>query len=566
MKSYTVGMDIAARIVAALEKALLELGIEGVVPTLEHPAELSHGDFATSVALAASKAAKKSPQALAEELVAKLGVVDGVEKVEVAGPGFINFFLSRKYYADAVADIVAVGGEWGRNAKLKGKVVVVDHTQPNPFKPFHIGHLMSNAIGESLARLVAFSGADAKRVNYQGDIGLHVAKCIWGIQKLGSDPADIEAVGTAYVHGSAAYEDDAGAKEEINSINKRLYEGDESLKLLYETGKRTSLERFAEIYETLGSTFDRLYMESETVPGALAAVERGLEEKIFEKSDGAVIYRGEKVGLNVRVFVNKLGLPTYEAKELGLIQLKRKEFSFDIALTSTAVEQENLFAVATAAAVELWPDLAGKYVHVPFGMMQLQGGKMSSRKGNIVTGESLIDDMRELALQKMQDRDWGDEKSVIANAVAVAAIKFQILKQSRIKNIVFIPEQALSFEGDSGPYLQYAHTRALSVLAKAKAEKMKGSAALPPDKITDLERVLYRFPEVVLRATEEYEPHYVTTYLTELAGMFNSWYAKEKIVDASDPHSPYKLALTEAFATTMKNGLWLLGIRTPERM
>ena len=559
-------MDIAARIGGALEKALQSLGIEGVAPTLEHPGDLAHGDFATNVALAAAKLAKKNPKALADEIVPVLGAIDGVEKVEVAGPGFINFHLTRKYFATSVADIVAVGSEWGKSGLLKGKKIVVDHTQPNPFKPFHIGHLMSNTFGESLSRLLSNAGASVTRVNYQGDVGLHVAKCLWGIQKQGADPSDVEALGRAYVYGASAYEDDEEAKKEIDLLNKRLYDGDESLKLLYDTGKEVSLKHFSEIYKLLGSEFDRLFMETETVKGATTAVERGLAENIFEKSDGAVIFKGETRGLNTRVFVNKLGIPTYEAKELGLIQLKQKEFPFDLALTATAVEQANFFAVATKAAEELWPDLGGKYVHIPFGMMLLTSGKMSSRKGNVVTGESLIDEMRTLALEKMEGRDLGDKKEDIADAVAVAAIKFSILKQSRIKNIVFDPAAALSFEGDSGPYLQYSHTRALSVLAKAKDAKIAPSSAMAPDKVTDLERVLYRFPEVVQRALVEYEPHYVTTYLTELAGMFNSWYAKEKIVDATDPHSPYKVALTQAFATTMKNGLWLLGIRAPEKM
>lgn len=559
-------MDEASKIIAALTRVLAELGIEGVTPVLEHPTELDHGDYATNVALAAAKAAKKNPVALAKEITEKLGAVDGVEKVEVAGPGFINFYLTRKFFATSVADIGAIGKDWGKNGVLKGKKFVIDHTQPNPFKPFHIGHLMSNAFGESLSRIVGFSGADVTRVNYQGDIGLHVAKCIWGLQKLGADPSDIEALGKAYVVGAQAYEDDPTSKEEINALNKKLYDGDESLKVLYDAGKTASLAHFEEIYKTLGSTFDRLYMESETVPGARDAVERGLAEGVFQNSDNAIIYNGEAEGLNVRVFVNSQGIPTYEAKELGLIQLKRAEYPFDVALTSTAVEQENFFKVVTKAAEKLWPDLAGKYVHIPFGMMQLQGTKMSSRKGNVVTGESLIADMRELANEKMEGRDLGDERNAIADAVAVAAIKFSILKQSKIKNIIFNPDEALSFEGDSGPYLQYSHTRALSVLAKAASEKIQPSTAMVPDTISDLERVLYRFPEVVLHATVEYEPHYVTTYLTQLAAMFNSWYAEGKIVDAHDPHSPYKVAVTAAFATTMKNGLWLLGISAPEKM
>jgi arginyl-tRNA synthetase len=559
-------MDIAARIVAALQKALVGLGIEGVTPTLEHPTELVHGDFATNVALAAAKAAKKNPKALAEEVVAALGTIDGVEKIEVAGPGFINFYLSRAFVASTIVDIAAIGKEWGKNGSLRGKKILIDHTQPNPFKPFHIGHLMSNAVGESLSRLAIFSGGDVKRVNYQGDVGLHVAKCVWGILKTSADPHDIEAVGKAYVVGASAYEDDPGAKEEIDVLNKRLYQNDESLQSIYIAGKQASLAHFDEIYSVLDSQFDRLFMESETIPGALAAIQRGVGAGVFEESEGAIIYRGETRGLNTRVFVNKLGIPTYEAKELGLIELKQKELPFDLALTATAVEQENFFKVVTRAAEELSPDLVGKYVHVPFGMMQLEGGKMSSRKGNIVTGESLIHDMRELAFKKMDGRDLGEEKGRIADAVAVSAIKFSILKQSRIKNIIFDPEAALSFEGDSGPYLQYAHTRALSILAKARAEKIQPSGAMAPESMTDLERMLYRFPEVVQRALESYEPHYVTTYLTQIAGLYNAWYATTTIVDPTDPHSPYRIALTEAFAHTMRNGLWLLGIKAPEKM
>lgn len=559
-------MDITARILAALQKALIELGVEGVTPALEHPAELAHGDYATNVALAASKAAKKNPKKLADELVEKLGTIDGVEKIEVAGPGFINFSLSRKFFATSVADIVAVGPEWGKNGMLKGKRVMYEYTDPNPFKVFHIGHLMSNTLGESLSRLGEFAGAQVIRATFQGDIGLHVAKCIWAVQQKGSDPHDIHALGDAYVFGATAYDDDPKSKLEIDEINKRLYAGDESLKLIYDAGRAASLAHFEEIYALLGSKFDHYFFETITGPVGLELVRKGVEQGIFEESEGAIVYKGEKVGLHTRVFITKAQVPTYEAKDLGLAKVKAETEKFDRSVIVTANEQDQYFKVVLAALAEVMPDIAEKTVHVSHGMMILTSGKMSSRKGSVITGESLIGEMREEALAKMAERDLGEEKQAIADAVGVAAIKFEVLKQGSGKNIVFDPAASLSFEGDSGPYLQYSHTRALSVLAKAKEEKISPSSAMAPDKITDLERVLYRFPHVVERATHEYEPHYVTTYLTELAGMFNSWYAKEKIVDTHDPHSPYKVALTHAFATTMKNGLWLLGIKAPEKM
>ncbi len=561
-------MDIVAKIIAALQKALVELGIEGVVPSLEHPADLTHGDYATSVALVASKAAKKNPKALAEELVAALGSIDGVEKIEVAGPGFINFSLSRKFFTTSVADIVAVGSDWGKNGILKNKKVIVEYTSPNLFKPLHVGNLMSNITGESLARLVEFAGAEVRRFNYPSDIGLTVAKAVWGVQKTGSDPDDILALGKAYAVGASAYEDDEKAKKEIEEINKKLYDkSDSDLDLIYQKGRTTSLRHLLAICKTLGTEkFDLEFYESQSGPAGLQVVSAHIEDGIFEKSDGAVIFRGEPHGLHTEVFINSQGLPTYGAKDIGVITHKREVFPFDLSIIETGGEQQQYFKVVFKASETVYPDLVGKQIHIGHGFLSLTTGKMSSRKGNVLTGESILEDLHNAAIEKMKDRELGDAKAEVADAVAVAALKFGILKQGTGRNVTFDPAAALSFEGDSGPYLQYSHTRALSVLAKAKEEKITPSSSMAPDKTDDLERVLYRFPEVVLRATKEYEPHYVTTYLTELAGMFNSWYAREKIVDTHDPHSSYKVALTQAFATTMKNGLWLLGITAPEHM
>jgi arginyl-tRNA synthetase len=203
---------------------------------------------------------------------------------------------------------------------------------------------------------------------------------------------------------------------------------------------------------------------------------------------------------------------------------------------------------------------------VTHGMMQLASGKMSSRKGNVITGESLIEDVTDMAREAIKDRDLSDtEKEYIAGNVAVGAIKYSILRQSAGKNIVFDPKQSLSFEGDSGPYLQYSLARVYSVLEKAKREGiMIGTDTITPD-ASLIEKMLYRFPEVVARAGGEYEPHYISTYITELASVFNTWYANEKILDGTELSS-YKLAIVQAYATTLEKGLWLLGIPALEKM
>lgn len=554
------------RLEEAVLKALKALGIEDIEPVLEHPAEMSRGDYATSVALSAGKKAKANPKELAEKIVATLGTIDGVEKIEVAGAGFINFTLSRDFFSESISGILSAGEKWGRNDSLKARKILVEYSQPNPFKPFHIGHLMSTSVGEAISRLIEASGASIFRANYQGDVGPHVAKCLWGLAKKGLDPRKVEDLGTAYVAGNAAYEDDPAAKAEIDALNKRIYDNDPALKETYDAGRKTSLEHFGELYKVLGTRFDHLFFESETAPIGARLAREALKKGILEESDGAVVYKGEKVGLHTRVFITSQGTPTYEAKELGLVEEKLKCFPFDLNVTTVATEQDSYFKVFEAALAEIMPEMKGRYTHRAFGMMQLSSGKMSSRKGNVITGESLIDEMRAKAFEKMEGRDLGGEKQAIADAVAVAAIKYTILKQATGKNIIFDPEASLSFEGDSGPYLQYAHTRALSVLKKAEAEKIPAFSGTVPEAVSELERLLYRFPEVVLRAEEEFEPHYVTTFLTEIAAAFNGWYANEKIVDAADPASPYKVALTKAFATTMKNGLALLGIAAPEKM
>lgn len=558
-------MDVKGNIETALKNALLKLGLEADV-VLDHPAELTHGDYSCNVALAAAKKAGKNPKVLADEIMAEVGVIEGVESVSVAGAGFLNFKLAKDFFPQATAKILEQGEKWGGNDHVKGYKVMVEYTDPNAFKPLHIGHLMSNAIGESIARLVEFSGGETKKANYASDIGLNVAKGVWGAKKIHADLNDLSALGKAYATAHEAYETNPEAKEEIDVVNKALYEDtDSELSGIRKKGVATSLKHLYEICDVLGTRFDFEFLESQSAPlGKKIVLEN--TPNVFEISEGATVYKGEADGLHTRVFLNSRGLPTYEAKDIGLIGLKQSSFPFDLSIIVTSVEQKEYFKVVKAAAEKLYRELKGRLMHVPHGFLTLTTGKMSSRKGNVITGESLIQEMREAALQKMEGRDLGNEKQAIADAVAVGAIKYSILKQASGKNIIFDPEASLSFEGDSGPYLQYAHVRARAILRRAEEESVVANAGKPIGEVTTLEKLLYRFPEVVFRSAKENEPHHVTTYLTELASVFNSWYAGTKIVDANDTGSPYRVALTQAFALTMKNGLWLLGIQAPEKM
>jgi arginyl-tRNA synthetase len=532
----------------------------------EHPTELTHGDYSTNVALILGKREGKNPRDVAESIKEHIKEHEHISSVDIAGPGFINFTLSRIFFQNSIKEISEAGEQWGSNTSMKGKKVLVEHTQPNPFKPFHIGHLMSNTIGESVCRLYEFTGAEVRRANYQGDVGLHVAKALWGLQKKGGDPSNVSDLADAYVFGNSAYEDDEIAKAEITEFNKMVYEESHEIIEHYETGRRVSLEHFEDLYEILDTKFDYYFFESESVEPGRALVKEGVQEGIFVESEGAVVFKGEEHGLHTRVFINSNGLPTYETKDLGLVMNKAMKWDFDIGIITTAVEQEEYFKVLFKALSLLRPKLGEKMMHVHHGMMSVTEGKMSSRKGNVITGESLLRDVIAIMNDIVRERELPeDEKETIAKMVAVAGLKYQVLKRRAGKNIIFNPEEALSFDGNSGPYLQYAHTRGVSVLNKAEKEDVRPSVTLAPGDTTELERLFYRFPEVVERAQIEHEPHYITTYLTQLASAWNSWYAETKILDGS-PESGYKLAIAEAFVHTMKNGLYLLGIQAPQKM
>lgn len=563
-----------------IKDALENLNIEVSDFVLEHPEDLKNGDYSTNVALAIAKGVERNPKELAEKIVTeilRLNVDNNLEKVEVAGAGFINFHLSRKFFARSVEEILNQADNFGKNETLAGKKIMVEYTQPNPFKPFHIGHLMSNAIGESISRLVEFSGANITRANYQGDIGLHVAKAVFGLlenehlqSKEGTHNLQAANIGQAYARGAGAYENDPEAKKSIDEINKKIYDkSDEKINAIYDWGFKVTMEAFEDLYKMLGTKFDYYFLESAMADVGIKIV-RDNVGKIFEESEGAVVFKGEKYDpkLHTRVFITSQGLPMYEAKELGLTMEKFKtKPDMDLSIVITASEQLEYMRVVAKAISLMHPEFENKMLHITHGMMRLTTGKMGSRKGNAITGESLLNDARDAILEKMTDREFSnEEREKIGSDVGVAAIKYSVLKQSIGGDIVYDFEKSISFEGDSGPYLQYSYARANSILEKAQKENILPDPHAYSDEIFEVEKLLYKFPEVVLRSASEYEPHYIANYLIEVARAFNSFYGNTLIVNKEDKSSSYKIALTYALSFVLQNGLYLLGIRTPKKM
>ncbi len=533
---------------------------------VERPGELSHGDYATNVALAVSKQLGKNPKEVAEAIVACIDTKKPatIASVSIAGPGFINFTVSREFFNTELKTMLEKREQWGKSVLYSGKHILVEHSSPNLFKAFHIGHVMNNAIGESIKRLATFSGATVKTISFPSDISLGVAKAVFVLlEKYGPDfiPTDVAILGDAYVEGTKRYDDDESTHARIKEIADNLYNETPSPEwVLYNVCKAYNIKYFESITKRLGSEFDSYIYESEAgVAGKKIVLDN--TPTVFTESEGAIVYVPDEArkDINTAVFINSQGNPTYEAKDIGLLSLKFSGEPLDISIFVTDNQQVPHFQVVLDAAHKINSEWSEKSVHVHHGRMSFKGQKMSSRLGGVPLAETLLDTVSE----EVTSRDAELSKETI-DAIAIAALKFSILRAMAGKDINFDPETSLSFEGDSGPYLQYSVVRARSVLQKAEG---KLSDTLPEAwQTTDLEKILIHFPEVVEHAIREWSPHFIVTYLLELSQAFNSWYGNTKIIDEADPSSPYKLALSKSFTQTMANGLHLLGISVPEKM
>ena len=437
----------------------------------------------------------------------------------------------------------------------------------------------------------------------------------------------VDFLGKAYVAGNKAYAENEEAKKDIGKINMQIYAKDLSVWDLYKTTRQWSLDYFETIYKRVGSHYDRYYFESEVYESGKKNVLNGLEKGIFIKSDGAIIFPGEKFGLHNRVFITSEVNATYEGKDMGLGPLQFSEYHPDLIIHVVGPEQASYFQVVFEALAQLFPETRGKEYHLIYGWVKLKHGKMSSRSGNVVLGEWLIEEAKEKIyniLEKSRSKDnkngqpasvrqladSGEAREEIAEKAAIAAVKYSFLKVSTQQQISFDIEESVSFEGDSGPYLQYTYARARSVLRKADTKREASSGKREENNasspllslsggiggvILNIEekevlRMLYKFPEIVSSAAVTYSPSVVCKYLYELASAFNTFYNKHSILGAakevqsskfkvqsneakglamkqfSNETTNFRLFLTAATAQVLKNGLYLLGIETLERM
>lgn len=555
------------QILEGLKKTVEKLGYPVTDIVVSTPQNPFFGDYTTNLALQLAKLKpakdKHSSVEIAKEIVSRLGDLTYLSKIEIAGGGFINFFIKDKEL------LKNAEGSWSVQKSGHPQKVLIEYGHVNPLKEIHIGHLRTFILGESLCRVYETLGHEVFRANYQGDIGLHIAKAIWGIQSLGL-PGNVlnlaekaKFLGQAYAKGNIAYEEDPGTKKEIDQINTKLYKNDPNITEIYSITRSWSLEYFEPIYQLLGVKYDRCFFESEVHESGKRIVMENLG-KVFEKNEGAIIFPGEKYGLHNRVFITSAGNPTYEGKEMGLAELEYDTFNYEKSIHVVASEQADYFQVVFKAIELVFPYLKQKKYHLSYGVVDLKEGKMSSRTGQVITADDLYHVTSEKVREVTKQNRIHVDQEIVA-VVTLGAIKFSYLKFSPRPNMVFDIEKSVSLEGDSGPYLQYTYARIQSVCKKSKKDT---EAEYEDIELDSQERMILRFllyfQETVEQVAASLHPNLLASYLVELARLYNLFYQGSRIIGSEK--EDFRLKLSEEVGKVLKKGLYLLGIEAPERM
>jgi arginyl-tRNA synthetase len=541
----------------AVEAAVKLLGVSDVAIELERP-DPQFGDYTTNIAMKLAKTLGKNPRDIASQIAEQLGSAkyDWLDSVAIAGPGFINIALT----SDALlVDLTAT-----TEAPKNDQIVVIETNNPNPFKAMHVGHAFNAIIADTLANLIEQTGAIVHRVSYHGDVGAHVGKSMYAIlQYIDGDLSLLYAVPTdgrnafmskMYAQGAQAEKDNEAAKKKIEQLSAQSFLLDDPVyKEVYETCFKWSFELLAESIARLGNApVEKRYLESVADKLGVQTVKDNVG-KVFTESNGALIFDGEGRGVFTNVFVSSAGRGLYAARDLGLMQLKQADFQPNKSYIVTAEEQRDYFKGVIMAAELALPELTGVTVNISTGTVKLSTGKMSSRSGDVLDIAWLF----ERIIDAVKER--GGEPT---NETIVGAIRYQFLRVRIGGDVVFDINEAVSLHGNSGPYLQYAHARACSILQKAGADP--GNLTEIIDSERPLVSKLTQYPEVLKRASNELLPHLLCNYLYELAQEFNRFYESNKVI--GDTRQPQRLALVNHYAKTLKHGLGVLSIPAPEHM
>ncbi len=547
---------------------------------LEIPPDLSLGDYALPCFRYAQQK-KDSPQRIAESLNKKIDVSGEplIERIEVMG-GYLNFFVNRDRFAN---ETVKSALKEGFGTGKEDEKVMVEYSQVNTHKAFHVGHLRGTLLGSSLIKLLRFAGFTVISANYQGDIGAHVAKCIWYLTKhhKGEYPKSKRGrwLGQIYqkanaMIGNATGEKQEKYKKEVSVVLQKLESGDSELTKLWKQTRQWSLDDFEDLYKLIGVKFDVYFFESQMEKPGKDIVESLKEKGLAETSEGALVIDLEKYKLGTWLLLKSDGTALYSTKDLALAKVKFEEYKIDRSVYVVGSEQKLYFQQLFKTLELMGFKQAKKCYHLPYDLVMLEGGKISSREGELILAEDFVGDVIETAAKEVKKRheDWGEEQvEKAARSIALAGIKFSMLSIDSYKSMIFNLEKALDFEGETGPYLQYAHARICSI--EEKYNEMHGKDFKPANKISchhesefKLARMISAFPGTVRAAASGYRPQNIANYLIALAQTFSEFYHACPVLKEKDEVMKARMTLCVATRKVLADGLGLMGIDAPRKM
>ena len=556
----------------------LGLSTDELKDMIEIPADESMGDFALPC-FKFAKTMHKAPQMIAGDIAAKVADNDCFDKVEQVN-AYVNFFINRAHFAgEVINEVNKLADDYGKSTVGGGKKVIVEYSSPNIAKPFHIGHIRSTVIGNAIYNLYKEIGYDAIRINHLGDYGTQFGKMIVAYRKWGSDEElkkdPIKTLLSYYTKFHVEVEEHPELDDEARQTFARLEAGEPEEVALWQKFREYSLAEFNRVYDMLGITFDSYAGESFYSDKMPAVVDELRDKGLLVESQGAHIVDLEPYDMTPAVILKSDGSSLYATRDIAAAIYRKKHYDFYKNIYVVA-SQQNLHFKQWKKVLELMGyDWQEDCVHVPFGLVSLEGGAtLSTRKGNVVFLEDVlnnaVDKTREIMKEKNADNAELDK---IAKEVGIGAVIFQELSNNRIKDYVFSWDKVLNFDGETGPYVQYTHARACSVLRNADEADLKAInegkcdySYLNSDSAYSLIKLLYRVPGVIIDAADKYEPSILTRHLVDIAQSFNKFYHDEHILVDNADEKRAKLSLVLASKIVIANCLAILGIKAPERM
>ena len=563
------------QIIAKQISKTIEIDANELEGYIETPKDSKNGDYAFPC-FRLAKELRKAPPAIANEIKEKLELVEELEKVEVVG-GYLNFFINKAILAEEVLGEISGTEQYGKSTVGKGKNIVIDYSAPNIAKPFHIGHLRSTVIGGALYNIYKYLGYNVTGVNHLGDYGTQFGKLIEGYKMWGEE-YDIEKdpineLTKIYIRINEACKNDEQILENCRNNFKKLEDGDPYCVEIWKKFRELSLQEFQKVYDLLGSKFDSWNGESfysDKMPEVIDILQK--TGKLVE-SQGAKIIDLEDKGINTPCIIEKSnGSTTYATRDLAAILYRARTYDFDKALYVTSYEQVLHFKQVFEVAKLLGLD--EKYTdgleHVSFGMVLLPEGKMSTREGNIIKLEELLNEAISRAKKIIEQKNPDlENKEEVAKKVGIGAVIFNDMSASRIKDEVFDWNTILNFQGETGPYIQYTYVRTKSVLEKAGYLPKIGDIKI--DNLSDdysmtILKLIYNFEDILIQVTDKNEPSILARYLIDLAKAYSSFYNENKIIVDDKEVQDARVYLTYAVSQVLKQGANLLGIEMPEKM